>query len=228
MNIKILPLILFLTSFFISTQSRAFDCGKILTKTEKLICKKYSIKKTDEDFNLIYKDSIKGLSDENKEALKNKINNLRSTRDLCIKSSQEYLNSKKLSKKFSSDHDELNEFNFKLNKDNYSQGCISTWYNSISKALISQKDSDIFRVPSAKEYLEEFNKIKVKPYYFEFTDNADYKNGNTFKNQFSADITYTIFFPNNGKNFIKIVKNYYSYFAGAAHGNTIGSINFIS
>ena len=228
MNIKILALTLFLTSFFISTQSKAFDCDKILTKTEKLICKNYSTKKTDEDFNLTYKDTINGLSDEDKEALKNKINNLRSARDLCIKSSQEYFNSKKLSKKFSSYHNELNELNFKLNKENYAEGCIVTWYNSISKALTSQKDFGLFRVPSAKEYLEEFNKIKVKPYYFEFTDNADYKNDSTFKNEFYADITYTIFFPNNGKNFIKIDKNYFSYFAGAAHGNSIGSINFIT
>ncbi len=53
-----------LVMLLIPTQSRAFECGKALTKAEKLICKEESLVKMDKDYNSIYSNTISGLSTE--------------------------------------------------------------------------------------------------------------------------------------------------------------------
>lgn len=223
MKIKTFLIIFILISFFIKSHSYGFDCNNKLTKTEKIICEIPDLKDLDENFNLNYKNALNGLSDENKGILKNKIIDLIKVRDLCIKSSQQYSNSNESSKKFPSDHEEFNELNLKLTNENYIQGCISTFYKSISNALQSHRNSDIFKIPTSKEYFSEFNKIKLKPYNF-------YKIINDELGQyiFSANINYLIYFPNNGKNFIRIDKDSYSYYAGATHGSGYGSYNYIT
>ena len=86
MSIKILPLVLIATSLLIPAQSRAFDCSKSLTKTEKLICKEESLVKMDKEYNSIYGKIIGDLSNEDKGALKSKSRSLLSARDFCVKS----------------------------------------------------------------------------------------------------------------------------------------------
>lgn len=238
MNVKILPLILFVASLLISAQSRAFDCSKSITKTENLICKTELLVKIDKHYNSIYNEVISGLSSKDKETLKNKIKNLLSARDSCIKSNQKFLDSKKSAENFLSEPFK----SYKIKQENFAQGCIATWYNSISKALLNQKDSGLFRIPSPEEYLKEFSKIKEKPYLFSVSEvdqdviktcKEEHKDESNFdcsymQNQYSAELTYTIFFPNNRKNFIQITKNSYSYPAGAAHGQSSGSSKFIT
>jgi uncharacterized protein YecT (DUF1311 family) len=238
MNTKILSLILFALSFLISAQSRAFDCSKSTTKTEKLICKKESLVKMDEEYNSTYNEVIRGLSSEGKEALKSKIKNLLSARDSCVRFSQKSSDSKKSAENFLSEPFK----SYKIKQENFAQGCIATWYNSISKAFLSQKDSGLFRIPSSEEYLKEFNKLKEKPYLLSISEidqdmvkncKEEHKDEPNFdcsymQNQYSAELTYAIFFPNNHKNFIQITKNSYSYLAGAAHGQSLGSSKFIT
>ncbi len=238
MNIKILPIILVATSFLISAQSKAFDCSKSSTKTEKLICKEESLVKMDKDYNSIYSKTIGDLSNEDKEALKSKIKILLSARDFCVKSSQKFSDSKKSAENFLSEPFK----SYKIKEENFAQGCIATWYHSISKALPSQKDSSLFRIPSPEEYLKEFSKLKEKPYLFSVSEidqdlvktcKEVHKDEPNFdcsymQNQYSAELTYTIFFPTNGKNFIQITKDSFSYNAGAAHGQSSGSSKFIT
>ncbi len=227
-----------LVMLLIPAQSRAFDCSKSATKTEKLICKTESLVKMDKDYNSIYNEAISGLSSEGKEDLKSKIKNLLSARDSCVRFSQKYLDSKKSAENFLSEPFK----SYKIKQENFAQGCIATWYNSISKALLSKKDSDLFRIPSPEEYLKEFNKLKEKPYLFSVSEvdqdmvkacKEVHKDEPNFdcsymQNQYSAELTYTMFFPNNGKNFIQTTKNSYSYPAGAAHGQSSGSSKFIT
>jgi uncharacterized protein len=237
MKIKVLPLILFAASFLISAQSRAFDCNKSSTKTEKLICKEESLVKMDKDYNSIYSKTIGDLSNEDREALKSKIKSLLNVRDFCIKSGQK-LDSKNSIENFLSEPFK----SYKLKQESFAQGCIATWYNSISKVLLSQKDSGLFRIPSPEEYLKEFSKLKEKPYLFSVSEvdqdmvktcKEVHKDESNFdcsymQNQYSAELTYTMFFPNNGENFIQTTKNSYSYPAGAAHGQSSGSSKFIT
>lgn len=238
MSIKILPIILFAISLLISTQSRAFDCSKSLTKTEKLICKERSLVKMDQDYSSIYNKIIDGLSNKDREALKSKIKSLLSSRDSCIKSNKKFSKSKNSVQNFLSDGEE----SYKLGGENFAQGCIATWYSSISSALLDQRNSNLFRIPSSDEYLEEFSKLKEKPYLFYISEVNQYavescKKANKkeagfdcslMQNHFSEDLTYTIFFPSSGKNFAQVIKNSYSYPAGAAHGQSYGSSKFIT
>lgn len=92
------------------------------------------------------------------------------------------------------------------------------------------------------QYLKEFNKLKEKPYLFSVSEidqdmvetcKEVHKDEPNFdcsymQNQFSEELTYTIFFPANGKNFTKIAKDSSSYHAGAAHGQASGSSKFIT
>lgn len=227
-----------LVMLLIPTQSRAFDCNKSSTKTEKLICKEESLVKMDKDYNSIYSKTISGLSNEDREALKSKTKNLLSARDFCVKASQKSLDSKKSSENFLSEPFK----SYKLKEENFAQGCIATWYNSISKAILNQKDSDLFKIPSPEEYLKEFNKLKEKPYLFSISEvdqdmvktcKEVHKNEPNFdcsymQNQYSAELTYTIFFPTKDKNFIQIAKNSFSYNAGASHGQSSGSSKLIT
>ncbi len=239
MSIKILPLVLIATSLLIPAQSRAFDCSKSLTKTEKLICKEESLVKMDKEYNSIYGKIIGDLSNEDKGALKSKSRSLLSARDFCVKSSQKFSDSKKSAENLLS---EPPSNSYKIKEENFAQGCIATWYNSISKALLNQKDSGLFRIPSSEEYLEEFNKLKEKPYLFNVSEvdqdmvkacKEGHKDEPNFdcsymQNEFSEKLIYSIFFPTSGKNFIKVTENSFSYNAGAAHGQSYGSSKFIT
>lgn len=238
MNIKILPLILFVILLLISSQSRAFDCKKASTKTEKLICKEESLAKMNNDYNSIYNKTISDLSNEDREVLEGKIKSLLSAKDFCIKFGQEFLNSQKSAENFLSEPFK----SYKLKQENFAQGCIATLYNSISKALLNQKDSGLFRIPSSEEYLKEFSNIKEKPYLFSVREvdqdmvnicKEEHKDEPNFdcsymQNKYVAELTYTIFFPTKGKNFIQIAKNSFSYNAGAAHGGWSGFSKFIT
>lgn len=237
MNNKILVPILFATLFLICNQSKAFDCKKSSTKTEKLICKTESLIQMDRDYNSIYSKAIRGLSNQDKEDLKNKIKSLLNARDFCTKNSQEFSDSKKsaenLSEPFKS---------HQLKQENFAQGCIATWYRSISKALLDQKESRLFKVPSSEEYLKEFGNLKEKPYLFSISEvdqdiaktcKEGHKDEPNFdcsymKSQLLEEFTFTIFFPIKGENFIQTNKESFSYNAGAAHGQSSGSSKFIT
>lgn len=240
MNIKLLSFALLATSLLTSVQSRAFDCSESSTRVEKLICEEESLINMEDDYNLIYSNAVADLSKKDKEALERKIKSLLNFRDFCINSDQ------KLDSKNSVDNF-LSQANrsYNLKEKNFAQGCIATWYHSISNALLSQKNSSIFRIPSSKEYLKEFSKLKEKPYIFSAreVDNDELKackelykdelNLNSdcsfwMQNEYSEELAYTIFFLANGKNFIKIVKSSFSFDAGAAHGVASRSSKFIT
>ena len=240
MKIKILSFVLLVTSLLISGQSRAFDCSKSSIRTQKLICEEESLIEMNSNFNSIYKNTIGVLSKKDKEALKRKIKSLLKVRDFCINSDQ------KLDSKNSVDNF-LSQTNrsYSLKEKNFAQGCIATWYHSISSALLNQKNPSIFRIPSSEEYLKEFSKLKEKPYIFSVSEvdndelrackelyknepNLNYDCSLRMQNEYSEELTYTIFFLANGKNFIKIAKNSFSFDAGASHGVESGSLKFIT
>jgi uncharacterized protein len=231
---------LFIAFCLFSTQSHALDCKKASTKTEKVICGEFSLIDMDKNYNSIYSQAMSALLDKDRDNLKNKIKNLLQARDDCVKSNQKFPISKTSVQNILSD----GEKSYQLKKDDFIKGCIATWYNSVSKAIkLNQDNPDIFTIPSAENYLDAFNKLNERPYYFSarevnkyaiaecekrYKDKPKSYCSDSSNDRFLDELTYEIFFLAEGKNFAKIIKNSYSYPAGAPHGQSSGSSEFIT
>lgn len=230
-------LLILLLELLSAGNSLAFDCKKASTKVEKLICEKNSLIRLDEDYVKDYKQAVASLSVEKRKVFADQIKELLEARNECVNlygkpiASVEVKNS--LSEPFKI---------YQINKESFVTGCVATWYRSVSSAInLNQKNPYLFKVPSREEYVRSFNALKDQPYAFEISEtNQDkvksckeaHKDRPNFdcsgmKSDFSTELTYKLFFPTRGKKFSQIIDSQYSYHAGAAHGQSSGSLNFL-
>lgn len=239
MTIFFMRTVIIILLIFSSSASFAIDCTNTINDVEKIICVDQNLITADKDFNELYNAKIKTLLKRDRIFLQNLVTELLNARNECI---NVYGLSLPLQKKIDTSVDSNEEHELYL--EHYQLGCLATWYYSITSAI--ELNSDIprlFQIPSYIQYVELFKTLKNNlPFIFEISelDEAMYKlckqeNPNNTdhdctnnKNIRIRHLLYFLYFPKNTTPFFSQKTHFWFYNAGAAHGHSSSSLEYIA
>ncbi|MCE3255761.1 MAG: hypothetical protein K0R25_1255 [Rickettsiaceae bacterium] len=250
MNRIFYSLLLVIFTFF-ADNSLAFDCKKASSKLERLICSDEELTRKDDHYNKVYQAALYKLSQNEAMVLKKKIGALLKARNDCVilhkkptKNRSYEVVSREGKKEYIIGDLDLEiairvfvptENLFRLNDKNLQKGCLMTWYDSISSAIVFNSNyQDLFFIPSYKDYVASLNLYGL-PYIFEKNEIGEeeiknckkrYKNEKDHNCSSIAEdgikirksFSYTLFFPAKEKRFLKI-NNYESINGGKSYNN---------
>lgn len=225
-----------LVVIFSAKYAFAIDCAKTARDIEKVICSNQNLVEIDGNFNTLYNAIAKTLSRNDRASLKGSVKVLLNARDECINIYGISVLKNKI--------DVFDDEEFELKLQHYQLGCLLTWYNSVIGAIKSSTENPaLFKVPLYAEYIALFKTFENDmPFIFEFSE-LDERMYKLCKQQNSSDqdydctynrntriqsLSYTFYFPKDAKPFASKETNTYFYNAGAAHGQSSGSLKYIT